>query len=160
MRRIAFLVVLLSLGSALAFGQASKQMSVTVKETQVRATPSYMGKVLATLKYGDRIAVLSEQSGWARVKVAAGEGWVNLSALTTKQIVMQAGAQNVSTTASSGEVALAGKGFNKEVEEQYKSETSLDYTWVDQMGGYVVSPEQVIAFLQQGALNASLGGVQ
>jgi len=159
MRRVAFLVVLL-LTAMMAFGQASKQMSVTVKETQVRATPSYMGKILAVVKYGDRLTVLAEQNGWARVSLASGQGWVHLSALSAKQVALQAGSQNVSTGASSGEVALAGKGFNKEVEEQYKSETSLDYTWVDRMGGFTVTPEQVLAFLEQGALDTSLGGAQ
>jgi len=158
MRRLTFLVLLLSLGSAVAFGQ--RQMSVQVKETQVRATPSYMGRILAVVRYGERITVLAEQSGWARVKVAAGEGWVNLSALSARQIALQAGSQSVGTGASSGEVALAGKGFNQEVEDQYRSETSLDYAWVDRMAGFAVSPEQVLAFLQQGALDTSLGGAQ
>jgi len=56
-------------------------------------------------------------------------------------------------------VALAGKGFNKEVEAQYKDEKQLDYTWVDRMEGYRVSPEQVLAFLQAGGLPVP-GGAQ
>jgi uncharacterized protein YgiM (DUF1202 family) len=157
--RFAFVVALL-LAAAMGFTQASKQMSVTVKETQVRATPSYMGKILAVLVYGDRVSVLAEQNGWARVSLKSGEGWVNLSALTTKKVVLQSGSQNVSTGASSGEVALAGKGFNQEVENQYKQEKNLDYTWVDRMGSFTATPEQVLAFLQQGALNTALGGAQ
>jgi uncharacterized protein YgiM (DUF1202 family) len=152
--------VALLLSGGLAFGQSAKQMSVTVKETQVRATPSYMGRILAVLSYGDRVDVLAEQSGWARVRLPGGEGWVHLSALTNKRIVLQSGSQDVSSGASSGEVALAGKGFNQEVENKYKQDNNLDYTWVDRMGGYTVTPDQVLAFLEEGDLNTEIGGAQ
>jgi SH3-like domain-containing protein len=152
--------VALLLMAGLAYAQSTKQMSVTVRETQVRATPSYMGKILAVLAYGDRVDVLADQNGWARVREASGEGWVHLSALTTKQIVLQSGSQDVGTGASSGEVALAGKGFNQEVEAKYKQDNNLDYAWVDRMSGYMVTPEQVLAFLQEGDLNTEMGGAQ
>ena len=135
-------------------------MSVIVKETQIRATPSYMGKILAVAKYGDRLEVVSEQSGWAKVNLPSGkgQGWVHISALSAKQVVLKAGEAGATSGASSGEVALAGKGFNKEVEAQYRDETQLDYTWIDRMEGYRVSPEQVLAFLQAGGLPQ--GGAQ
>jgi uncharacterized protein YgiM (DUF1202 family) len=158
-KRLSIVVMFLFI-ACLASAQTSKQMSVTVKETQVRATPSYMGKILAVLAYGDRIEVIAEQRGWARVSLPSGEGWVNLSALTTKKIVLQAGSENVSSGASSGEVALAGKGFNQEVEDKYKQDNNLDYTWVDRMGGFSATPEQVLAFLEQGELNSEFGGAQ
>jgi SH3-like domain-containing protein len=154
------LIGALLLASALAFGQAAKQMSVQVKTTQIRATPSFVGKILGTLSYGDRVTVLAQQSGWARISLPAGkgEGWVNLSALSPKRIVLKAGSQEVASGASSGEVALAGKGFNREVEAEYRDEKQLDYTWIDRMEAFRVSPEQVLAFLQQGGLPTSLGG--
>jgi SH3-like domain-containing protein len=135
-------------------------MSVQVKTTQIRATPSFVGKILGTLSYGDRVTVLAQQSGWARISLPAGkgEGWVNLSALSPKRIVLKAGSQEVASGASSGEVALAGKGFNREVEAEYRDEKQLDYTWIDRMEAFRVSPEQVLAFLQQGGLPTSLGG--
>lgn len=154
------LVALLLLAALSGQAQSAKQMSVTVKETQVRATPSYLGKILAVLAYADQVTVLAEQGGWARVRLPSGEGWVNLSALTAKKVVLQSGAQEVGTGASSGEVALAGKGFNQQVENQYREENHLDYTWVDRMAGFTSTPEQVLAFLQQGALNAEPGGAQ
>jgi uncharacterized protein YgiM (DUF1202 family) len=161
MKRIV-LAAALVLAAVAAFGQTAKQMSVQVKETQIRATPTFVGKILGKLAYGDRISVLGEQSGWARIRLPSGkgEGWVSLSALTKKQIVLKAGAESVDTGASSGEVALAGKGFNQEVETQYRDEKQLDYTWIDRMESFRVSPEQILAFLQQGGLPTTLGGVQ
>ena len=122
---LLIITVVLLLSAGLAFGQSVKQMSVTVKETQVRATPSYMGKILAVLVYGERVDVLAEQRGWARVRLPSGQGWVNLSALTAKQIVMQSGSQNVGTGASSGEVALAGKASTR----RWKTSTRRTTTW-------------------------------
>jgi hypothetical protein len=157
------LIGALLLASALAFGQTGKQMYVQIKETQVRATPSFMGKILGVpLAYGDRVTVLAEQNGWARISLPSGkgEGWVNLSALTKKRVVLKSGGENVGTGASSGEVALAGKGFNQEVENKYKQDKNLDYSWVDKMETFTVSSEQVLAFLEQGGLPTSPGGVQ
>ena len=160
MKKSSILAAALLLSAAAVFA-APKQMSVNVKETQVRATPSYMGKILAVVKYGDRLEVIQEQSGWAKVSLSGGkiQGWVSLSALQDKRIALTAGQAGSTTGASSGEVALAGKGFNKEVEAQYKDEKQLDYTWVDRMEGYRVNPEQVLAFLQAGGLPVP-GGAQ
>ena len=136
-------------------------MSVKVKETQIRATPTYLGKILAIARYGDRLEVLEKQNGWAKVNLPSGkgQGWVNLSALQDKRIALKAGDAAATSGASSGEVALAGKGFNKEVEAQYRDEKQLDYTWIDRMEGYRVSPEQIMAFLQAGGLPVP-GGAQ
>jgi len=147
---------------AAAASLCAKPMSVTVKETQARATPSFLGKVAATLVYGDRVEVLEERGGWVRVTLPGGKGsgWVHGSALTEKRIVLKAGASNVEQTASGAEVALAGKGFNKEVEAQYRQNTDLDYTWVDRMELFLVSTQQISAFLRQGELAPLLGGLQ
>jgi uncharacterized protein YgiM (DUF1202 family) len=160
MKTRSILAAILLLAAAAVFA-APKQMSVNVKETQVRATPSYMGKILAVVKYGDRLEVVQEQSGWAKVNLPGGkvQGWVSLSALQDKRIALTAGQAGGTSGASSGEVALAGKGFNKEVEAQYRDEKQLDYTWVDRMEGYRVSAEQVLAFLQSGGLPVP-GGAQ
>ncbi len=143
------------------YGTAQTMMSVQVKETKVRATPSFLGKILATLVYGDRVKVLEEQKGWAKVETSSGNGWVSGSALTKKQIVLQAGAKDVATGASSSEVALAGKGFNEQVEDQYKKDSNLDYTWVDRMETtFVFSAEELVSFLQDGGLKPSEGGAK
>ena len=154
-RRMA--VAALLLAAAVLAGAQAKQMSVTVKETQARATPSYLGAVVGTLQYGARVEVLAEQGAWVRVALpAGGAGWLNSSALTTRRVLLQAGG-SVQQSASSSEVALAGKGFNKEIEDKYRQETNLDYSWVDRMEQLAVTPEQVAAFVRAGGLQ---GGAQ
>ena len=145
---------LLVLSAAAMHAAPAKQMSVVVKVTQVRSTASYLAQVLGTLAYGDRVDVLEVQKDWARVSMASKQlsGWTNVSALTEKKIVMSSGSGNVDQNASSGEVALAGKGFNEQIETQYKSDGKIDYTWVDRMEQMTESPQDVSAFLAAGAL--------
>jgi hypothetical protein len=80
------------------------------------------------------------------------QGFVNVSSLTKNTVVLAAGSKNVESEASSGEVVAAGKGFNSDVEAQYKKDQKLDYTWVDKMEGFATAPEKVTAFLTQGGL--------
>jgi uncharacterized protein YgiM (DUF1202 family) len=163
MRRFLWLCAVLVLVAAANAGAADKVMSVTVDTTQIRATASYLAKVLATLKYGDKVTILDQPAnakGWAKVlgPDKKTQGWVNLSALTTKDVQL-ASTTGVQQTASSGDVALAGKGFNSDVEAQYKAEQKLDYTWVDKMQSFAPPPEQVAAFVSAGGLTEQ-GGAQ
>jgi hypothetical protein len=152
-------IALFALATAAVYAADSSQMSVTVKETKVRATPSALGKIVGVLVYGDRVTIVDESKGWKKISMPEKkiQGWVSLSALTEKEIVLNSGSENVAQGASSNEVALAGKGFNEDVEKQYKSEGNLDYTWVDKMLEYDPSSDQVTAFLQKGGLNATGG---
>jgi uncharacterized protein YgiM (DUF1202 family) len=161
MLRLRIFSALFLIAAAAAFADTPKPMFVQVKETQVRAADSFLSKILDKLVYGDKVQVISEKNGWAKVSLRSGkgEGWVNLSALTKKKVVLKAGSENVAQSASSGEVALAGKGFNQDVENRYKEEEKVDYTWVDRMAKFTVTPEQVAAFLKQGGVTPQ-GGAQ
>ena len=82
------------------------------------------------------------------------------SAITSKKIVMKAGAQNVEQAASSDEIALAGKGFNADVEREFKAKRKdVNYAWIDQMEKIVVSQAQMQEFVEAGSLSPE-GGVQ
>ena len=131
---------------------AASGMSVQVNEVQMRGTPSFFGAVVADLSYGDRVEVLEEGRGWIRVRSDAGDtGWVQESALTDKKVVLSSGG-NVQSGASTDEVALAGKGFNSDIEREYRSQTDLDFTWVDRMESFEKTPEELAVFLDEGDL--------
>ncbi len=141
--------------------QPPKTMSVQVKEGQLRSTPSFLGKIIANPSYGDRVEIIQDQGSWKKVAVGGVQGWMHTSALTTKTIVLKAGAQDVRTSATGGELALAGKGFSEEVEKQYKNlNRNLDYAWVDRMEKFQVSSNQMQAFLKQGKVMPAEGAVQ
>ena len=155
LRFLAAAVLLLAAGAVF-----SEEMSVTVKQTQLRDKPSFLGKIIGALVYADRVTVLDQAKGWFKVKGPGGkQGWVTASALQPGKIALAAGSENVQQGASSGEVALAGKGFNEDVENKYKQEGHIDYAWVDRMEGYNPTTDDVATFLQDGGLNTS-GGAQ
>jgi hypothetical protein len=67
--------------------------------------------------------------------------------------VLKSGASNVQAAADSDELALAGKGFNKQVEGAFRSKNPhMDFTWVDKMEAMEVSQEEIQRFLEDGEL--------
>lgn len=143
---------------------ADETMSVQVKESEIRATPSFLGKIVARLVYGDRVTVTGKKDSWTKVSLKGGapQGWMHASALTTKRIVLKAGQTNVQSGTSQDELALAGKGFNDQVEASFMNQNkTLDYTWINVMEKYKVAPELMNTFLAQGEVGAPLeGGAQ
>ena len=133
---------------------AAKEMSVQVRDGQLRNRASFLGTVVGSVAYGDRVTVNQTQAGWCEVSLAGKTGWIHESALTPKKVVLASGTTDARVQAvGSEEVALAGKGFSKEVEAEYKKQNpQLDFTWVDWMGQQTVSTERLVAFLKQGNL--------
>ena len=141
---------------------AQKMMSVQVKEAQLRATPSHLGKIVARTTYGSQVTILETRGAWKKVSLAGGRsnGWLHGTALTSKKIALRAGQSNVGSSVSRDEIALAGKGFSEEVESQYrKNNKNLDYAWIDRMESIKASPEQMQDFVSDGRLvTAGEGG--
>jgi hypothetical protein len=161
-RRIIVVSLLMLAAVAVFAADAPAERSVVVKETPVRDKPGFTAKVLGKLVYTDRVQVLEMPAGssWMKVRCVAKklEGWVNASALAKDgKPVVRAGAENVAAGASGSEVALAGKGFNPEVEAEYKKDKTLNYDAVDDMEAYVVQPAAVTAFIAQGGLTVEGG---
>ncbi len=155
---IIFLLICLNSFPVFAAGQ--KMMSIQVKKGEIRSTPSFLGRVVARLSYGDRVYVREERGPWVRVGLPGNrnEGWIHTSALTSKKIVLKSGAKDVQTSASSDELALAGKGFSKQVENEFKGKNpNMNYAWIDRMEKFVVSEKQSKQFLKEGELSPKGG---
>lgn len=137
-----------------ATGVRAAEMSVQVQTGQLRETPSFLGKVVTTVNYADRVIVVTKQSPWLQVSSPAGKtGWIHESALTRDRIVLKAGADDVERTASGEEIALAGKGFNSQVEADFKEKNKdIDFTWIDRMETFKVEQAEMNAFLKEGGL--------
>lgn len=137
-----------------------QQMSVQVRNGQVRANPSFLGPIVAPVEYGDSVRVSGEQAGWMKITTSAGkEGWIHGSALTTKRVVLQAGTKDVQAAASGDELALAGKGFSSEVEAEFKAANKdIDFKWVDRMETFKVDMPEIQRFLKEGNVIAREGG--
>ena len=157
----ALIISFALLAAFTAYGQGI--MSVQVKETPLRSSPNFLGKVIAQIAYTEQVEVISEKAGWSEVNVISSgqNGWIHTSALTTKTIILDPGADDIERAASSDEIALAGKGFGPEVEAQYKQDNSdVNYVVVDKMEKVVVSEERMVKFLEAAGISPKEGGAE
>jgi len=132
--------------------QAPRQrMNVQVRSGPLRDTPSFLGRVLETAQYGESVEVLATRAPWVQVRHKAKEGWMHQSALTSRRLTMQAGTGDMAVTASADEIALAGKGFNKQVEDEFRGRNKdLDFTWIDRAETFSISETEMREFLKDG----------
>ncbi len=158
-KKLACIIGGLGLAATVTLAASTSIMSIQVRKAEIRETPSYLGKIVTTMAYGDKVTVQSGNGAWMQVLSAGQSGWVHSSALTKKNIVMKSGA-GAQTTASSGEMALAGKGFNSDVEAQFKNNhKDVDFSWVDKMEKIKIPISDIREFAKDGKLAAG-GGVK
>lgn len=150
--RSVFFISLLILINNVSFGAVT--MSVQVKKEALRETPSFLSATLAILNYGDNVLSLNQKGDWMEVQSAKKKGWVHISALSTKEIILTAGATKARSGVSSNEVMMAGKGFNSQVESQYRQQNpTIQFDLVDEMERYSVPIKVQHAFAIDGKLN-------
>jgi hypothetical protein len=149
------------LAACAALAAPGQLMSVQLKSADLREKASPFGAISGSLAYGDRVIVAEQSGPWCHVKKAPeGDlaGWVHISALTEKHILLKAGG-DTSTGASSDEVAIAGKGFNPQVESQYKNANAkLDFATIDKMEKIKIPLPEIRAFVDAG--NLGKGGAK
>jgi len=135
-------------------------MSVQVRSSRLRSRPSFLGSTITEVSYGDRVTINEKRSPWIKVTIeGGGSGWLHESALSEDELELASGETRAATGASGEEIALAGKGFNDQVESEYqKKHGDLDYFWVDKMEKIVISPERAEEFLADGEVKPSEGG--
>jgi len=137
----------------------AETMVVKVQTTNLKKEPKFFADTIAVLKIGDSVETIGLQDGWFNVKTSAGQvGWLHSSALMEKKSGFSVLSTSVSAQTTGEEVALAAKGFNKQVEDKYKADNpNIDFTWVDKMLKIKVSPKEIAEFLKKGKLGESGG---
>ncbi len=139
----------------------AETLTVQVQSTSLRSSPKFYASTVQALRAGDKVEKISTQDGWIQVKTAGGTvGWVHSSAVAVPKFDLMASNQGLKTQASADEIALAGKGFNKQVEEKYRAKHSeLSFLWVDKMLQVKISPAKVEEFMKKGRLG-EFGGAK
>jgi hypothetical protein len=113
---------------------------------------------VANLHYGDQVTTLNISGDWTEVSVGGLRGWMHTSALTTGNISLHSGGKDAPLAASNDELALAGKGFNEQVEASFKAKNpNLDYTSINRMEAVTISAEEMQRFLSEGGLTPQGG---
>jgi hypothetical protein len=159
------LAAVLALGLGLAAGAfavgKSGVLRVQVKHGEVRASASPLGEVVGIADFGDNMVVLEEKGAWVKVTKPGLTGWMHSSALTKDEVKIQGGQSDAQVKASSGEQALAGKGFTKEIESSFRDKNkNANFEWVDKMEEFKVTQQQSAIFAKDGCLKIAEGGAQ
>ncbi len=133
----------------------AREFSIQVKEAVVRVAPTPFARISGRLGYGTRVNAGKESGPWREIRATKGTvaGWVHETVLTPKKIALTGGQTDAQAAASGEEIALAGKGFNSDVEKEYKKNSKLDFSQIDRMERVVISDQAKIQFLRAGGLN-------
>jgi len=110
---------------------------VAVRAVALKSSAGFFAGNRGTLNYGDRVIVLQVSGRFIEVRGAVNSaltGWTAAANLTTR------------------EVARAGKGFNQEVENNYKARGNLNYMDVDRIEAITVKENELRQFLTEGRL--------
>jgi hypothetical protein len=148
-RWLPVVLAALLLASAAA---AAETVTVIVKKTSIRRDRQFYAPTVAEAALGDSFTVLAREKGWVKVNAGAGEGWLHESAVTAKKVAASAQGP-AGGTVDAQDVALAGKGFNPQVESEYrKKNPQADFAAVDRMEKLGAGDKAVAAFLSEGHL--------
>lgn len=158
MRRIGIaLIALCILG--ITQNSSAATMRVQIEKGQIRQRPSFLAKVIATAPYGTTVQTTGTRGSWTAVTMSnAQTGWIPTSALTSYRLKTKATQGQVGTSATTQEISLAGKGFNEQVEQNYKQRNrKLRFDLVDQIEKRSVSQQKIEHFIREGQLRSPEG---
>ena len=147
---IVFCLFLFAIGTVAA-QSVNSTMYVAVRSVALKSSTGFFASTRGTLNYGDRVTVVSVSGRFVQVRSATNTsltGWTPSANLTPRQVVA-----GTTSTATASEVALAGKGFNQEVEDSYRSRENLNYADVDRMEAIAVNETVLLRFLEEGRLS-------
>jgi aryl-alcohol dehydrogenase-like predicted oxidoreductase len=151
MKKLIAVFALVLLASGVLSAQVSRGATAWVasKSAALKSSTWFFAGTRGQLDMGAQVTVLQVSGNWAEVRSSSNtslSGWTSVSNLSARRIVSTA------SGASASEIALAGKGFNQEVENAYKAGGSLNYADVDKTEAIAVSPEELLKFVTEGRL--------
>jgi hypothetical protein len=151
-KQIAVFVLLFLIAGAV-FAQIAQGRAawVSVRTVTLKSSTWFFASSRGNLAYGSEVSVLQIKGNWAEVRSTGNSsvsGWIAVSNLSSKRIIASGSSGGV----TAGEVALAGKGFNQEVENAYRAQGNLNYADVDRTEAVVVSQNDLLQFMRNGRL--------
>jgi hypothetical protein len=133
--------------------------SIKIKKAVVREKNDYLGKIVGSLDYGQKVTKEKEEGLWVYIKSEEMKGWVPASVLSEKNVKFTLAKQEgeekkkkfgfsnpfaKKTEVSSSEVAMAGKAWEKDLPLNGIG----DYKKVDEMEAIEIPMEERIAYLK------------
>jgi len=139
----------------------AKNLNVQVRKAQIRATPMAFGTLLAEVEYGQALQILEVKGAWTKVSTPDQKitGWIHKTSTTARELKLASGGEDAQVAASAGEMAMATKGFNSQVESAFKEKNKdVDFSWVDKMEKITITDAASSTFLKQGKVSPPEGG--
>jgi hypothetical protein len=159
-RRTVFAVPLLL---CLAAGNIPQSQGSTVivtrKETKLRSAKRLFASPVADLREGDKLEVVSKDGAWLSLKfkpvpASTIEGWLHETDVSANKEVRLSG-EGVRENYSASEAAAAKKGFNPQVEREYRGQNpnlNAAFAMIDKLQVTKASEPEVKDFLVTGGL--------
>lgn len=133
---------------------AGQTLMVTIKQVSIRADKQFFAKTVAEAKYQDRLEAIKQQGDWYQVAFKGVQGWVHKSSVGEAAKGSTGSSTVASSKVSDEDVALAGKGFNSQVEGDYKKKNpNLNFAAVDSLEKISVSDKDSAEFMKAGRLS-------
>ena len=156
MRISIWLIFFLYIAVIIASANSVNAETVTVitKQNAIRESCKFFSPIKATVHYNDVLEVISQSGEWYQVSFRGTQGCIHKTAVEKRSISLSEISGSGSRSTSGEEVALAGKGFNPQVEAAYSRENpGLNFQAVNRVENYRVSENELINFIQSGKLN-------
>jgi len=148
---VVFCLALFITGIVQAQVSIGGSMYVAVRAVALKSSARFFAGNRGTLNYGDRVVVLQVSGRFVEVRSAINSaltGWTAAANLTTRRVV----SGNTNTAPTRGG-APAGKGFNQEVEDSYKTKKNVSFVDVDRTESIRVNETELRRFLEEGHLS-------
>jgi len=148
---VVFLLMLVVVSFAVAQVGPGRTMYVATKTIDLKSSTGMLASTVATLNYGDEVTVKQVNGKFVEITSASNPslvGWAATSNLSTKKVVT-----GTASTTTAKEVALAGKGFNQDVENSYSSQGQVNFDDVDKIESISTDENALMRFIEEGHLS-------
>ena len=142
------ILTLLITGTAMAQLSPGGTAWVSARTVTLKSSTGFFASNRGTVSYGDQVSVLQVSGTWAEVRSGSLTGWMASANLSARRIVPSPSTGG----ATASEVALAGKGFDRDVENAYRTQGNLNYADVDRTESITVSQDVLLRFVTEGRL--------
>lgn len=139
------------LSGSVVFAETAR---IITKENALREQCRFFSPAKTKLQYADTVTIISKEGDWYRVSFKGTEGCIHKNAIEEKSFSLSGMSGTEKRPATNAEVALAGKGFNPQIETSYRhNHPDMNFRAVDLIEGYAVSEAELLDFVTKGGLN-------
>ena len=146
-------VFLLSLLLMISSASAEDLGYVQVRTAKLRSSAAPYASSVATLSYGDEVKKISGDDSWWNVRAKGGvTGFISAASVTDRKVILSSTGKVSGVGVDTADVVMAGKGFNKQIEESYARNGNLNYKAVNKLEAIRIGESDQLRFSQEGQL--------